>query len=132
LYTKNKVAPIARIALLGEEEGEKLFYQDADSYLASTAVADKQTTTKVSVPALSLNKMIAAIQPDYLVMDIEGGEYAVFKIIDFQSIRKIQFELHPRLLDTEKVNFIFNSLAAAGFIQGAPFNYPNNYFFIKS
>lgn len=132
LYQRNGVKPKSVIALLGERNGKQVFYQDKKSFLASSAsVQNGSAPVAVEVPVLSLNEVISQLKPTYLIMDIEGGEYDIFKGIDFQSIRKVQFELHPRVLRPEQVELIFSKLAAAGFAKSSRFNYPDNFYFTR-
>ena len=130
LYRKNNVNPNLSIAMLGEGEGEKSFYVDDKSFLASSVTKIDAENVQL-VKEQKLNEAIAAIRPSYLVMDIEGGEYDIFKMIDFQTICKVQFELHPNLLTAKQVAYIFEKLAAANFIQVGEGHSTNNFFFRK-
>ena len=133
LYTKNKVTPHAAIALLGTENGTKRFYKNEKSFLASSSVVtSNENHIAFQVEEKSLNEIIALLQPSYLIMDIEGGEYDIFKIVDFQSIRKIQFELHPSVLGTDQISFIFEKLKSAGFVKSDHFNFANNFYFTRN
>lgn len=133
LYKKNKVNPHLTFAILGEEPGKKKFYRDPNSFLASSALINhdiKQETTEM--PVLGLNETIGKIRPSYLMMDIEGGEYDVFDIIDFQSIKKIQFELHPAVLGEEKRSAIFRKLHDNDFAIDITFTKGNNFYLRKN
>jgi FkbM family methyltransferase len=130
LYSKNKVNPKSYIAMLGEKQGQKSFYVNENSFLASSGTSGREKNIK-QVKELNLNDVIATIRPSYLVMDIEGGEYDIFRIIDFQTIRKVQFELHPIALTKEKIDFIFELLSAQNFRQQGDGKSNNNFFFSK-
>jgi FkbM family methyltransferase len=133
LYSKNKVMPHSTIALLGNENGSKTFYKNENSFLASSAISNPdENQESFQVEQKKLNEIITQLQPTYLVMDIEGGEFDIFKLIDFQSITKIQFELHPAILKTEKINFIFEKLQKEGFVKSNLFNFSNNFYFTKA
>ena len=80
---------------------------------------------------MPLNDVIQKIKPTYFIMDIEGGEYDVFSMIDFQTIKKIQFELHPEILGIEKVNQIFLVLAKHGFKEDKNIASVNNFYFSR-
>ena len=132
LYTKNKVSPHANITLLGIENGTKTFYKNGHSFLASSSVVTPgENQTPFQVEQKKLDEVIAQLQPSYLIMDIEGGEYDIFRLIDFQSITKIQFELHPAILKSEQIDFIFKKISDEGFIKSGLFNFPNNFYFTK-
>lgn len=133
LYKKNKVHPFVTFSMLGEKPGTKIFYRNTKSFLASSTEKTKEKKQTVTViPVLDLNEIIRNIRPTYLMMDIEGGEYDIFNSIDFQSIRKIQFELHPLVLGSEKVNAIFNQLRNNNFSGETTFNFGNNFYFQKN
>ena len=132
LYSKNKVKPHSTIALLGDGNGTKTFYKNENSFLASSSVSiSNENQVVFQVEQQNLNEIIAQLQPTYLIMDIEGGEYDIFKIINFQSITKIQFELHPAVLSNVETSFIFNKLENGGYIKSDLFNFSNNFYFTK-
>jgi FkbM family methyltransferase len=132
IYARNNVKPNSNFALLGEGEGTKIFYQNQNSFLASSTKDGLiENAVKIEIPQKDLNKTIAEIQPTYLIMDIEGGEYEVFRYISFQSIRKIQFELHPVILGPQKVKEIFDILSANNFRHDKNLLFPNNFYFTK-
>ena len=130
LYNRNQVNPNLSFALLGEGNGSKIFYENKGSFLASSLKSTSNEGKQYKeVTELNLNEVIDQIKPNYLIMDIEGAEYDIFKIIDFQSINKIQFELHPSLLSVEQIDYIFEKLEKNGFSQNENFEYRDNFFF---
>jgi FkbM family methyltransferase len=132
LYVKNKVNPFFAIALLGTKNGTKTFYKNDDSFLASSSnVLLGEKHKALQVEERDLNEVIKQLKPTYLIMDIEGGEYDIFKIINFQSITKIQFELHLEVLKQEQINSIFEKLKCEGFVKSSLFNFPNNFYFTR-
>jgi FkbM family methyltransferase len=132
LYKKNNVRPKLTFAMLGETAGIQKFYRNTKTFLASSSEKSNDTSHEcVEVTVLSLNDTIRKIQPTYLMMDIEGGESDIFNIIDFQSIKKIQFELHPAILGEEKVQAIFNKLRSNNFSADDTLSLGNNFFFRK-
>ena len=132
LYKKNKLNPHSQIALLGSNNGSRTFYKNEESFLASSANTNSSKTTSYKVEEKDLNEEIARLQPNYLVMDIEGGEYEIMKLINFQTINKIQFELHPSVLNKEQVDFIFSKLEQSGFTKSNAFDFKNNFFFTRN
>lgn len=133
LYKKNKVNPRLTFAMLGEAAGVKNFYRNTKSFLASSSENFNDTGYECEeIPVLSLNDTIRRIQPTYLMMDIEGGEFDIFNIIDFYSIKKIQFELHPAVLGEEKVQSIFNKLRNNNFSADTKLSQGNNFYFQKN
>lgn len=130
LYERNEVSPHLEFAILGRNEGVRTFYRNKESLLASGLQGDGiRNNQAMEVREKNLNTMIARIRPTYLIMDIEGGEYAIFEDIDFQTITKVQFELHPGILDSSQVDAIFGKLTANGFVKDGSFNDENNNFY---
>ncbi len=131
MFAANNVSPKVTFKLLGDGNKDIKFYKNDESFLASST-HKLENTVEVVMEQQDLNKTIAEIKPSYLIMDIEGAEYDVFKLIDFQSIKKIQFELHPRLLKEDQIEVIFKKLADGGFIRNESLNYPDNFFFYRN
>ncbi len=131
MFAANNVKPTVTYKLLGDGDKNIKFYKKTDSFLASS-VHKLDNTVEVVMEQQDLNSTIAKLQPTYLVMDIEGAEYEVFKLIDFQSIRKVQFELHPLLLKEDQIKAIFKKLADSGFTKDENLNYPDNFFFSRN
>jgi len=132
LYTRNGVDPHLEFAILGKEEGKTVFYRNKESLLASGLEGSSiRSNQQIEVLKKNLNAKIKEIRPTYLIMDIEGGEYDIFMEIDFQTIRKIQFELHPTILDAPKIDQIFKKLEKNNFSRDGSFNGQNNYYFFK-
>lgn len=131
VFKKNKVSPNQRIALLGNNKLTNEFTAQKN-FLSSSQKDDQKGGKKISVPLLDLNETIKETAPSYLVMDIEGNEFEVFSIIDFQSIFKVQFELHPLLLKQEEIDFIFHKLTDHHFVKDAAVSTDKNYYFERN
>jgi FkbM family methyltransferase len=129
VFEKNGVSPFVQNALLSDFEGEIDFPINKKSILASSL--NKTSDEFAKVNSLNLNELVKKISPNFLIMDIEGAEYEVFKIIQFQSIEKIQFELHPTILNETKVSEIFSILDKNHFILDKCLKDGRNYFYVK-
>lgn len=113
VYAKNQVQPHLRLALLADKAGMVSFPVDRKSRLASSALVTQMET--VEVEQLDINAVIHEIAPTFLIMDIEGAEFDLLPLIQFQTIRKIQAEFHPHLLGQSKVDQLIQWLATNGF-----------------
>lgn len=129
VFEKNGVSPNVQNALLSDFEGVIHFPINKKSILASSLIKSSDEFAKVN--SLNLNELVKKISPNFLIMDIEGAEYEVFKIIEFQSIEKIQFELHPTILNETKVSEIFSILDKNHFILDKCLKDGRNYFYVK-
>jgi FkbM family methyltransferase len=129
VFAKNKVHPTVTNAFLGTDTGTVSFPIDKANRLASSLF--KEHGEQALIPTIQLNEEIKRIRPSFLIMDIEGGEYDIFHIIDFQSIRKIQFELHPQILSEEKCMKIFSLLERNGFRKEASVSDDRNFYYYR-
>jgi FkbM family methyltransferase len=130
VFIKNNVSPNIVNALLANENGIAKFSVNKKSRLASSFSININDEF-VSLQQLSLNEVISELKPSFLIMDIEGGEYDIFKIIDFQMITKIQFELHPAILGKDKCDEIFLLLAKNKFEKILDLEDGRNFYFQK-
>jgi len=129
VFKKNKVNPSLINALLSDENGTYKFSVNKSNRLGSSALVD--TGLFVEIPKYKLNDKIKEIAPDFLIMDIEGAEYDIFSIIDFQTIRKVQFELHPSVLGPQKCDKIFEILSNNGFKKDVEVSSEVNFYFFR-
>lgn len=114
-YDLNDLHPKLEMCILGEKDGEADFFIEKDMW-DSSMIRGKPDARKVSVPVRSLNDAIRRNRPTFLIMDIEGGEYDIMKMIDFQTIRKVAFETHEAIIGEEKVKFVEQKLRDSGFV----------------
>ena len=80
---------------------------------------DNNIVEKIKVKALSLDEFCIQnnVYPDFLRMDIQGGEYQVFKGMN-DILKKsliIFMELHPQMMKEEHTLYILNTLKTNGF-----------------
>ena len=121
-YQLNKVTPNLTICLLGEGSGEQTFYVN-ESLFSSSTVQRNANDRPVRVPVKSFNEEIYRINPTFLILDIEGGEYELLKTADFHTIKKIVIEVHPHVIGQEKVDFVISKFNNAGFSVNEQLSY---------
>lgn len=114
VYAHNGVNPLLQMCIVSDREGEQTFYVDPDFWSSSTMHHGTQSMA-VTVPTKKLNDEILRLDPTFLIMDIEGGEYDLFQQIIFNRIRKIAVELHTGILGQDKIDTIKKVMADAGF-----------------
>lgn len=115
VYSINRVQPTLKIGVLGKQAGQTKFYVTRD-FWASSLLPPAEPCEEVTVPVYELNQEIFRINPTFLLMDIEGGEYDLIKIIDFHTIRKISAELHTQVLGQNRIDEIKAVMSRAGFM----------------
>lgn len=114
-YQLNNVAPNLEMCILGEQPGKKTFYLQKD-YWISSVIPTTSYDQKINVQVKSFNETISQIKPTFLIIDIEGGEYDLFKYADLSNVKKICLELHHDVLGKQKTNFVLSKLASWGFL----------------
>lgn len=114
VHELNQVAPTVSNVLLGEGEGERDFWLAKD-YWASSLIQGSEDATRIRVRQIDLNQEIQRIQPSFMVLDIEGGEYEFLRRARLDPIRKIVIEVHPHVLGYARISEMLGWLFAAGF-----------------
>lgn len=114
LYQMNNVNPHLECCMLGEQEGEHNFYIEKD-FWASTNVKGSEESIAVKVPVKSFNEAIRQINPSFLIIDIEGGEYELINYADLHNVRKLIIEVHRSILGNDKVESVIAKLSELGF-----------------
>ena len=115
-FELNNLFPESQICMLGEGPGEADFFASADSFELSTAVKQTKNTKVTKTPTKSFNDELRRVDPTFLIVDIEGGEYDLFRILDdFGRINKIAIEVHPLVIGDEKVAAVKERLTTEGF-----------------
>lgn len=113
-YSLNNVTPQLDICLLGERAGEQTFYVEP-GFWASSTIRRTSNAKAIQVLVKDFNLEIRRINPSFLIIDIEGGEYNLFEFADLYNVKKIVIELHEKLIGKEKVECVKQRLMQAGF-----------------
>ena len=101
-----------RNAILTEDDqklhnGSTPFHQDPEFWFSRECI-----TGSISVPTLSFNSLLKG--RSILIVDIEGGEEALFDGADLSSLRAVSIELHPRVIGADGVRKVFRRMHDAG------------------
>lgn len=90
------------------------FYCRRD-FWASSLDATTPFEREVEVVALVLSDILASHKPDVLVMDIEGGEFALMEVADLGAIRAMVIETHPGTYGAGGLGALEANIARLGF-----------------
>ena len=85
-----------------------------ENFLANSALLVERGHAEADVPVLDLDGLLAEVQPQTLIVDIEGSEKDLFKEIDLSSVRLAVIEMHPALIGSEGVAEVIADLTAHG------------------
>lgn len=116
-YLLNKVSPVINNVILDKENGVVDFYIESNFYSSSTIQRNKNSV-KVKTKSRNINYELKDIKPNFLIIDIEGGEVELMNNILFQEscINKILIEVHPRIVGEDKINSIIQKLFKQDFL----------------
>ncbi len=114
VHELNQVAPTVSNVLLGKGDGECTFWLEKD-YWASSLIQGSKDATPIRVRQIDLDHEIQRIQPSFMILDIEGGEYEFLRHARLDPIRKIVIEVHPHVLGYTRISEMLGRLFAAGF-----------------
>ncbi|NOR69646.1 MAG: FkbM family methyltransferase [Methylomarinum sp.] len=112
----NNVSPSLQMCILGESNGTTEFFTNPN-FSASSIYRTSKKSNCINVPMRSANEEIKKISPTFLILDIEGAEYSLFKHIDLNGIHKIGMELHDHIIGNEKAEEILSILKSKGFSE---------------
>lgn len=112
-FALNQVAPRLYNCILGTGGGTRTFFV-VDEFWSSSTVQRRPDARAVHVPVRDLRSTMEEIRPTFLIVDIEGGEWELFRDIDLSGVRKVSIELHSRVIGSEKTNAVRAGIAGAG------------------
>ena len=130
-YSINNVSPHHTTAIISTKESKTNFYIEPVDIWASSLMKHSNTALSVELNSLEINKIIKAVNPNYLIMDIEGYEYELLPYISWKNIRKIQVEIHTKFLGPDKTNEIIQTLDKQGFNIHSEYSREEQYYFYK-
>ncbi len=113
-YALNQVAPKLEMCLAGNHSGFGTFYVGENFWSGSTLNKAKGAKP-ITVPVIAFNEKVKEINPTFLLLDMEGGEYEFVKYADFHNIKKLMIEIHSWILTPEQIRFVQDKLAQEGF-----------------
>lgn len=79
----------------------------------------------VEVPVFAWADVIEEMQPNAVVMDIEGGELGIIDACDFGPIRRMVVELHPRAYGIAGMARIYGALDRHRFVDQLGISHDN-------
>jgi FkbM family methyltransferase len=91
------------------------FYLRRDFWASSLSPEPYGYDEVVEVPTVSVAEMLRRWRPTMLIVDIEGGEEALFHDAPLTGVRKIYLELHQEVLGRAGMKRVFDALSARDF-----------------
>lgn len=89
----------------------------ADPGILSSSMVDRDLPgTEITVNSEPISKVIAAVRPDVIVMDVEGAETDLLPAADLSGVRDMIVEVHPHIVGADAISAMDASLADQGFV----------------
>ncbi len=107
--------------ILAHEDGEATLYAHADFWSSSTIAFE--ASTRHVVPRRSFQRRLDEIRPNFLVVDIEGGEASLFDGISLDGVQKIMMEVHQHVIGRDGIRKLFDTLSRQGFHYSSAHSY---------
>lgn len=85
-------------------------------FTESSLVAESADQAIVEVPVHDPDAVMAALRPDVLLCDIEGGEEELIPQLPLTGLRAAVIELHPHIVSRAGISRIFNAFLDAGLV----------------
>jgi FkbM family methyltransferase len=130
-YALNQVAPRLNICLLGEAHGEITFYL-MKNFWSSSTIQRHPKAKPIQVPVKPFNEVRAAIRPNFLIVDIEGGERDLFRFAQLEGVDKLCIELHPHVIGQSAVDAVVAAIIHQGLIEDTAVSDTQHKLFIRA
>lgn len=108
----NNVSVTVHHEMLGRADAEADFFVHEDFWASGT---HEFLGKPVRVPVTSFQRRLAEVRPTMLIVDIEGGEEALFEEVDLAGVKKIMLELHQPTIGRRGIKRVFDLLSAQSF-----------------
>lgn len=84
------------------------------SFASGSLVETSESSGSTDVPAIGFAETVEKLCPNFLIMDIEGGEAEILTGADLSGFRVLVLELHPDVLTRPEVKGIFDACIGSG------------------
>jgi FkbM family methyltransferase len=91
------------------------FYIRNDFWASSLLQKPPTYVEEVTVPAVSFAQMLERHSPTFLIVDIEGGEAALFRGVPLTGVKKVLIELHQRVIGRVGMKRVFDFFSQRDF-----------------
>jgi FkbM family methyltransferase len=117
LYRLNQVSPDLHMYGLGPRDETRELYVTADFWESSFTKPKARVSSTVSVPVRACETELARYRwrPNFLILDIEGGEYSFCRGVSLRGFDKLLCEVHPQILGRRRLWALRRALRKRGF-----------------
>lgn len=111
----NDVKAVVFNEVLADRYGTTDFHVNKH-FWASSERGFFKNETRISVPTVPWKEKISKLKPNFIIMDIEGGELDILKYEQYNFIKKYIIEFHPHIYGFEKTAELLRDLQDIGFL----------------
>jgi FkbM family methyltransferase len=121
LYRVNHVAPDLHMYALAPTEGTMVLHLTEDFRASSAREPSAPITSTITVEVRDFEREIGGYKrrPNFLIVDIEGGEFDLLRAVPLNGFDKILCEVHGDVLGEERVRDLADHLRDQGFERDA-------------
>lgn len=112
-HVNNLKAEIHNVIATNELDKEYYNFYIRENFLASSMSDETAYTQSVSVKSVYFPSLLKEISPTFIICDIEGAEFDLFKGVDLASVNYMSIELH--YINQQAVDDFFDFMEAQGF-----------------
>lgn len=113
-HALNAAKPELRMQAI-TRDGAPVTFHASDNVLSSSLFKRTETQHEITVDSVAMHDALQDIQPDVLVMDVEGAEIDLLATGELAPIRAAIVELHPHVVGEDRIEALLNSLSERGF-----------------
>ena len=103
-------------AVVASGKAETVAFRCAPAFWASALAVTGGRGETIDVPGLRLAHLLETYRPEIVVMDIEGGEAALFDDPWPDHVTTVLVELHPDAYTDTTIRRIFDCMSASGLV----------------
>jgi len=112
-YELNGWQPNLLMKAVTSDGRDLVFHQDPNILSSSSFERDLNLDT-ITVPSVAMYEVMAAHNPNVLIVDVEGGEIEILPNVDLSGVKAIIIELHPHIIGEDKVADLLRLLDEQG------------------
>lgn len=116
-------------AVVAQADGQTDFHVHPEFWSSSTETL--QGAKRLTLRARSLSGLLREVDPQVLVVDIEGGEMQIFNNAALPGVRAVIIELHREVTKLRGIAQIFTRMASAGFAYDPDISIRNIIAFVR-
>jgi FkbM family methyltransferase len=113
-FARNGVAPRLETGLVTADGASVEFHVNQD-FWSSSIVARPRSTKVQPMHSIALSTLLETFRPTYLLVDVEGAEYDLFRKSSLPGVVRLCLEIHPHVIGNRKCSEVVRHLLEVGF-----------------